>query len=69
MYPILYEEARLRQAELLQEAEQARLFKTARRGSNISRHFYQLFVYRLGDQMEHWGCTLKRFSTVTSMSS
>lgn len=69
MYPMLYDETRRRQEALLREAEQARLFKTARGGSNISRHFYQLFVYRLGDQLEHWGCTLKRFSAVTSMSS
>lgn len=68
MYPILYDETQRRQAALLQEAEQERLFHTARRGPKVSRHFYQIFVYRLGNQLEHWGCVLKRVSAVTSMS-
>jgi len=68
MYPMLYDEVRRRQEALLQEAEQERLLNTARSGSKIATHSYRLLAYRLGDQLEHWGCLLKRFGAVAHMS-
>src|SRR5947208_7397499 len=64
MYPMeTYEMARIRQEELLRQAECARLLREARLQSQSNRRLHQHYANWLGTHMMKWGQKLEQFGT------
>jgi len=64
MYPIdTYAMARIRQEELLRQAECARLLRTARLQAKSNWRLRQQYANWLGTHMVKWGQRLEQFGT------
>ena len=70
MHPIYaYAMAQMRQEELLQQADCARLLRIAELQSQSDRRLHKQYANRLGSQMVKWGQKLEQFGTRRELPS